>query len=90
MIAFSAGGRRAATWRLLNPPHEMPIIPIEPVHHACAAIQRMHLERVVLLLRLVLVGQYALGVAAAADVDAHAGVAACRRSTDGAPSRRWR
>ena len=32
MIALSAGGRRAATCRLLNPPQEIPIIPIAPVH----------------------------------------------------------
>src|SRR4051794_5324471 len=38
MIAFKAGGRRAATWRLLNPPHDFPIIPTAPLHHGCAAI----------------------------------------------------
>ena len=45
MIALSAGGRRAATWRLLKPPHEMPIMPTEPVHHGCAAIQAIDLEQ---------------------------------------------
>ena len=31
MIALSAGGRSAATWRLLKPPQEMPIMPTSPV-----------------------------------------------------------
>ena len=33
------GGRRAATWRVLNPPQEIPIIPVRPSHQGCAAIQ---------------------------------------------------
>jgi len=37
MIALSACGRCAATWRLLNPPHEMPIMPTLPSHHGCSA-----------------------------------------------------
>ena len=41
MIAFSAGGRRAATCSALNPPQEMPIIPTLPEHQGCAAIQAM-------------------------------------------------
>ena len=41
MIALSAGGRRAATWRLLKPPQEMPVMPTAPVHHGCCAIQAM-------------------------------------------------
>ncbi len=40
-IAFSASGRRAATWRLLNPPQEMPIIPTRPLHQGWAAIHRI-------------------------------------------------
>jgi len=32
MIAFSAGGRSAATCRLLKPLHEIPVIPTLPVH----------------------------------------------------------
>ncbi|SLI50057.1 Uncharacterised protein [Mycobacteroides abscessus subsp. abscessus] len=36
-IAFSAGGRRAATCRLLNPPQEMPIIPTLPSHQGWSA-----------------------------------------------------
>lgn len=34
MIAFSAGGRRAATCSELKPLQEMPNIPTLPVHHA--------------------------------------------------------
>ena len=41
MIAFSAGGRSAATWSELNPPHEMPVMPTDPLHQGCAAIQAM-------------------------------------------------
>ena len=59
-IARSAGGRRAATCSALKPPQEMPIIPTAPVHQGCAAIQRDHLERVVVLLLRVLVGATAL------------------------------
>ena len=40
MMAFSSGGRWAATCRLLKPPQEMPIIPTSPVHHGWAASQR--------------------------------------------------
>ena len=75
MIARSAGGRSAATWRLLKPLQEMPIIPTAPVHHGCAASQAITSTRVSVLLRRVLVGQEAVGVAAAADVDPHARVA---------------
>ncbi len=39
MIAPSAGGRSAATWSALKPPHEMPVIPTAPEHHGCAASQ---------------------------------------------------
>ena len=39
MMALSAGGRRAATCRLLNPVHEMPVMPTAPVHQGWAAIQ---------------------------------------------------
>ncbi len=40
-MAFSAGGRRSATWIALNPPHEMPHMPTAPVHHGWAASQAM-------------------------------------------------
>ncbi len=40
-MAFSAGGRRAATCRLLNPPHEPPVMPTAPLHQGWAAIQAM-------------------------------------------------
>ncbi len=80
MIAFSSGGRCAATWRLLNPPQEMPIIPMRPVHQGCSAIQREDVEAVELLLGVVLVEEHALGVAAAADVDAN-----CRVAVAGEP-----
>ena len=75
MIAFSAGGRRAATWRLLKPLHEMPIIPTAPVHHGCAAIQAITSSASSCSWREYSSMQHAVGVAAAADVDAHAGVA---------------
>ena len=45
MTALSAGGRRAASWRLLKPPHEMPVMPTAPEHHGCAAIQAMTSSR---------------------------------------------
>src|SRR5919108_309288 len=41
ITACSAGGRRAATCRPLNPPHEIPIIPTAPLHHGCSASQAM-------------------------------------------------
>ena len=37
MTAFSAGGRRDATWSALKPPHEIPNIPTAPVHQGCSA-----------------------------------------------------
>src|SRR5713226_9571160 len=39
MTARTAGGRRAAICRTLNPPQDLPIRPTAPVHHGCAAIQ---------------------------------------------------
>jgi hypothetical protein len=36
-IALSLGGLRAATWRLLKPPQDMPIIPTLPEHQLWAA-----------------------------------------------------
>ncbi len=39
MIAFSAGGRRAATCSPLKPPQLIPIMPTAPVHQGCAASQ---------------------------------------------------
>ncbi len=39
MTAFNAGGCRAASWRLEKPPHEYPVMPTEPSHQGCAAIQ---------------------------------------------------
>ena len=39
MIAFSAGGRSAATWSALKPPQEIPVMPTAPVHQGCAASQ---------------------------------------------------
>ena len=75
MIAFSSGGRRAATCRLLNPPQEMPIMPIGAGAPWLRGDPGSTSSASSLLLRLVLVGEHALGVAAAADVDAHAGVA---------------
>ena len=39
MIAFSEGGRRAATWSELKPPQEIPNIPVAPVHQGWAASQ---------------------------------------------------
>ena len=41
MIARSAGGRRAATWSALNPPHEWPIMPTAPVHQGWTASHAM-------------------------------------------------
>ena len=38
-IAPSSGGRRAATWRALNPAHELPIMPTFPEHHGWRASQ---------------------------------------------------
>ena len=35
------GGRWAATWRPLNPPQDLPIIPTAPLHHGWEAIQAM-------------------------------------------------
>ena len=46
-----------------------------PVHHGWAASQAMTSQRVVLLLRQILVVEHPVGVAGAAHVDAHAGVA---------------
>ena len=53
--------------------------PDAPVHHGCCSSHASTSSRVVLLLRQVLVQQDALGVAAAAQVDAHAGVAVPRQ-----------
>ena len=78
-IAFSAGGRRAATCRPLKPPHEMPIMPTAPVHQGCAASQAITSHASSLLLRQVFVVEHAVGLAAAADVDPHAGVAVRRQ-----------
>ena len=64
MIALSAGGRRAATCRLLKPPQEPPVMPTAPSHQGWAAIQAMTSTRVVLLLRQVLVHDDPVGVAA--------------------------
>ena len=40
-MAFSAGGRRAATCSPLKPPHEIPIMPTAPLHQGWAASQAM-------------------------------------------------
>ena len=37
MIAFSAGGRLAATCSALKPPQEIPVMPTLPLHQGCAA-----------------------------------------------------
>ena len=41
MIAFSAGGARAAACRVLKPPQETPRMPTEPLHQGWAASQAM-------------------------------------------------
>ena len=73
--AFSARGRRAATWRPLNPPHQMPNIPTSPAAPRLGGEPRDHLQRVLLFLRQVLVVEQAVRVAAPAQVDPYAGVA---------------
>ena len=50
MIAFSAGGRSAATCSALKPPQDMPVMPTAPLHQGCAASQAITSQRVVLLL----------------------------------------
>ena len=74
-IAFSAGGRRAATWSALKPPQLMPIMPTAPRAPGLRGEPGDHLERVVLLLLGVLVRHQPVGIAVAAHVDPHAGVA---------------
>ena len=54
-----------------NPHHEIPIIPVRPSHPGCAAIQASTSSASRQLLLQVLVGEHALGVAAAAQVDPH-------------------
>ncbi len=73
--AFSAGGRRAATCRPLNPPQEMPIIPTSPLHHSCAASQAITSSASSCSCGEVLVVEQPVRVAAAAEVDPHAGEA---------------
>ena len=92
MIAFSSGGRWAATCRLLKPPQEMPIIPIVARAPRLGGDPAQHLQAVELLLRVVLVEQHALGVARAADVDAHRRVAVAGepRVAHRVVGRRWR
>ena len=38
-FANSDGGFIAATCSALNPPHEIPIMPVLPLHHACRDAQ---------------------------------------------------
>ena len=78
-IAFSAGGRRAATCSALKPPQEMPIMPTAPLHQGWRASQAITSSASSCSCLAVFVGQQALGFAAAADVDAHAGIAVAAR-----------
>ncbi len=39
MIAFSAGGARAAVCKVMNPPQETPRMPTDPLHQGWAASQ---------------------------------------------------
>ena len=73
MIAFSAGGRRAATCSELKPPQEMPVMPTLPLHQGCAARNAMISHGVLLLARQIFVGEIAIGIAGAAYVDAAIG-----------------
>ena len=61
----------------MNPPQEIPIIPVRPSHQGCAAIQASTSRRRQLLLE-VLVGEHPLGIAAAAQVDPDARVSVSR------------
>ena len=74
-MAFSAGGRRAATCSALNPPHEMPIMPTAPLHQGCAASQAMTSSASSCSCSAYSSNSRPLGFAAAADVDAHARIA---------------
>ena len=71
MTAFSAGGRRAATCRPLNPPQDLPIIPTSPLHHGWEAIQAMASTASSCSWSAVLVDEHAVGVSAAPDVEPH-------------------
>ena len=96
MIAFSAGGRSAATCSALKPPQDLPIIPTRPLAPGPARDPGDHVAAVVELLLEILVGEVALGIARAAKVDANRRIAlagepsmhrlvaacACRRACD--------
>ena len=71
----SAGGLRAAACSAANPPHETPIMPTAPVHHGCAASQPITASTSSCSCDGVLVVDQPVGVAAAAQVEPHAGVA---------------
>ena len=87
MTVFSSGGAWAATWRPLKPPHEMPNMPDGAGAPRLRRDPAQHLERVLLLLREVLVVEEAVGLAAAAEVDAQRPRSRGRRSRRGGAGR---
>ena len=76
MIAFSAGGRRAATCSALKPPQEMPIMPDRRrCTRAARAIQAITSSASSCSCLRYSSSSSAVGLARAAHVDAHAGIA---------------
>ena len=75
MTAFRAGGRRMATCSPLKPPQEMPIMPDRAAAPGLLDQPVDDFQRVVLFLLEVFVPHQAVGLAVAAHVHAHAGIA---------------
>ena len=74
MIALSAGGRSAAIWSAVNPPHESPIMPTDPVAPGLGGNPRDRLDAVLPLLPGVLVLEQPRRVAGATEIHSQAGV----------------